>query len=56
MTQEDLDFIKNYQRWRRDDEGTLPMPSPTEIGIVLDKLIKYCEMCMKLNEDAENRR
>jgi hypothetical protein len=56
MTQEDLDFIKNYQRWRRDDEGTLPMPSPTEIGIALDKLIAYCEMCIKLNEDAENRR
>ena len=56
MTQEDLEFIKNYQAWRRDNEGTITQPHPTEIGIALDKLIKYCEMCMKLNEDAENRR
>ena len=51
MTKEDLELIKNYQRWRRDDNGTLPMPSPTEIGIALDKLIAYCEMCIKLNKD-----
>jgi hypothetical protein len=56
MTKEDLDFIKNFQAWRRDNEGTIPQPHPTEIGIALDKLIAYCEMCMKLNEDAENRR
>ena len=54
MTQEDLDFIKNFQEWRRGAE--IPQPHPTEIGIALDKLIKYCEMCLKLNEDAENRR
>ena len=52
MTQEDLDFIKNFQEWRRGAE----IPQPNPIGIALDKLIKYCEMCMKLNEDAENRR
>jgi hypothetical protein len=50
MTQEDLDFIKNYQAWRRGAE--IPQPNPTEIGIALDKLIAYCEMCMKLNENS----
>ena len=52
MTQEDLEFIKNYQAWRRDNEGTIPQPHPTEIGIALDKMIAYCEMCMKLNENS----
>ena len=42
MTQEDLDFIKNFQEWRRGAE--IPQPHPTEIGIALDKLIKYCEI------------
>ena len=51
MTQEDLDFIKNYQAWRRDNEGTIPQPNPTEIGKALDRLIAYCELCMKLNEN-----
>ena len=54
MTQEDLDFIKNYQAWRRGSE--IPQPHPTEIGIALDRMIAYCELCIKLNEDAENRR
>ncbi len=51
MTKEDLDLIKYYQKWRRDDGHFGTMPNPTEIGIALDKLIAYCEMCMKLNED-----
>jgi hypothetical protein len=50
MTKEDLDLIKQFQLWRRGDE-TIEQANPTEIGIALDKLISYCEMCMKLNED-----
>ena len=57
MTKEDLDLIKRYQSWRRDDsDAPQPMPSPTEVGKALDRMIAYCELCMKLNEDAENRR
>jgi hypothetical protein len=56
MTQEDLELIIYWQKWRRDDSGELEMPNPKKVGIALDKMIKYCEMCMKLNEDAENRR
>ena len=36
MTQEDLDLLKRYQAWRRDDSDDpltrLAMPNPTEIG------------------------
>ena len=56
MTNEDLELIKYWQRWRRDNDNELEMPSPTQVGIALDKMIAYCEMCLKLNEDAENRR
>ena len=60
MTQEDLELIKRYQAWRRDDSDDpltrLPMPNPTEVGKALDRMIAYCELCMKLNDDAENRR
>lgn len=52
MTKEDLELIKTYQKWRRDESDVpLPMPSPKEVGKALDKLIAYCEMCMKLNEN-----
>lgn len=51
MTKEDLELIKRYQAWRRDDDETIEMPTPREIGIALDRLIAYCEMCMKLDED-----
>jgi hypothetical protein len=51
MTQEDLDLIIYYQEWRRNDSGELKMPNPKDVGIALDKMIAYCEMCMKLNED-----
>lgn len=55
MTQEDLYLIKRYQAWRRDDSDNpltrLQMPNPTEIGKALDRMIAYCELCLKLNED-----
>ena len=55
MTQEDLDLIKYWQKWRRDDSDDpltrLPMPNPTEVGKALDRIIAYCELCMKLNEN-----
>ena len=55
MTQEDLDLIKYYQAWRRDDSNDpltrLAMPNPTEVGKALDRMIAYCELCMKLNEN-----
>lgn len=44
MTQEDLDLIKRYQAWRRDE-------SPTEVGKALDRMIAYCELCIKLNKN-----
>jgi hypothetical protein len=28
------------------------MPNPKDVGIALDKMIAYCEMCMKLNEET----
>jgi hypothetical protein len=57
MTQEDLELIKSHQSWLRDTEGILSMPIPTEYYCeMIDKMIAYCEMCIKLNEDAENRR
>lgn len=55
MTQEDLDLIKYYQAWRRDESDhpltRLAMPNPTEVGKALDRMIAYCELCMKLNEN-----
>lgn len=52
MTQEDLDLIKRYQAWRRDESGIpQPMPNPTEVGKALDRMIAYCELCMKLNKN-----
>jgi len=56
MTQEDLELIKYYLKWRKEDGHFATMPSSTNVNMALDKLIKYCEMCMKLNDDAENRR
>jgi hypothetical protein len=57
MTQEDLELIKSHQSWLRDTEGILSMPIPTEYYCeMIDKMIEYCELCIKLNEDAENRR
>lgn len=51
MTQEDLDLIKRYQAWRRDENDNpltrLPTPNPTEIGKALDKMIAFCEAEMK---------
>lgn len=52
MTKEDLDLIKRYQSWRRDEsDAPQPMPSPTEVGKALDRMIAYCELCMELNEN-----
>jgi hypothetical protein len=57
MTQEDLELIKSHQSWLRDTDGILSMPIPTEYYCeMIDKMIEYCELCIKLNEDAENRR
>jgi hypothetical protein len=54
MTKEDLELIKSYQAWRRDDNNDpltrLPMPNPTEIGIALDKIIDYFELKFKKND------
>lgn len=52
MTKEDLDLIKRYQAWRRDDsDAPQPMPSPTEVGKALDRMIAYCELCMKIYDN-----
>ena len=45
MTNEDLEFIKNFQAWRRGAE--IAQPNPTEIGEALDKLIYFCELKLK---------
>jgi hypothetical protein len=53
MTKEDLELIKYWQRWRRDEsEDPLPMPNPTEVGQALDRMIAYCELCMKLESEV----
>jgi hypothetical protein len=52
MIKEDLELIKSHQSWLRDTEGILSMPIPTEYYCeIIDKMIAYCEMCIKLNED-----
>lgn len=52
MTQKDLDLIKRYQSWRRDEsDAPQPIPNPAEVGKALDRIIEYCELCMKLNEN-----
>ena len=53
MTKEDLELIKYYQKWRREDGHFGTMPNPTEVGKALDKLIDYCELCLKLNENED---
>lgn len=53
MTQKDLDLIKRYQAWRRDDsDAPQPMPSPHLVGKALDRMIAYCELCMKLESEV----
>lgn len=42
MTQEDLDLIKSYQVFVTTD---------SEYQKALDRMIAYCELCMKLNEN-----
>lgn len=49
MTKEDLELIKSYQEWRRERNVEM---NPTELAI--DRMITYCELCLKLDEDAEN--
>jgi len=51
MTEQDLELIKQYQLWRRDNDGIHEMPNPTEIGKALDKIIAFCELVMKLDEN-----
>ena len=43
MTQEDLELIKYYQ--------SLTIKSDSKYQKSLDRMIAYCELCMKLNEN-----
>ncbi len=42
MMEELIQFLKDYNRWRRGDE-TIAQPDPKEIGENLDKVIKILE-------------
>ena len=48
MTKEDLELIKYYQ--------SLVVKSDSKYQKALNRMIAYCELCLKLNDDAENRR
>jgi len=58
MTKKDLELIKYYQKWRRDDNNDpltrLPMPNAREVGMALDKMIAYCET--NLNDKNDKKR
>lgn len=36
--EEIVDFLANYNKWRRGDD-TIPMPDPNELGEVIDQAI-----------------
>lgn len=43
MTKADLELVKKWQAWRRDDTGDLPMQDPKKVGKSIDKMIAYFE-------------
>lgn len=46
-TQETIEFVRNFNRWRRGDES-LDMPNPQRVGEALDDL---CDLAEKLERE-----
>ena len=44
QTENALKLLKEYNAWRRDSEGKLQIPDPTEIGLALDCVIEALEL------------
>ena len=40
---EAITILKEYNRWRRDNDGIVEMPSPKLIGQAIDVMIEYME-------------
>lgn len=49
---EKIEFLKNYNKWRRGEE--IPQPNPTEIGVALNDVIQWVEKVEKINHDLGN--
>jgi hypothetical protein len=54
MTKEDLELVKKWQAWRRDNTGDLPMQDPIVVGKSIDKMIAYFEEKFNKNKPDEN--
>jgi hypothetical protein len=46
---EKIEFLKNYNKWRRGEE--IPQPNPTEIGVAINDIVEKLELINKTRNE-----
>lgn len=47
-----IEYLTQYNLWRRDNTGEIKMPNPTELGLHIEYAIETLKMIDQLKDDA----